>query len=96
LREAIPSGVTAKNQTEAREGSDGTKRGQDGNGIKVAITTSKGRTTTTTLEASANARLEKRVEIVTKTYVRGDAVTTVTTTALIPLAVSSLKRTTGD
>jgi hypothetical protein len=57
---------------------------------------SKDGTTTTTLEASANARLENGVEIVTKTVVGGDAVTTVTTTALIPLAVSSLKRTTGD
>jgi hypothetical protein len=63
LRQAILSGVTAKNQTAAREGSDGTKRGQDVNGIKVAITTSKGRTTATTLEASANARLENGVEI---------------------------------
>lgn len=96
LRQAILSGVTGKNQAVAGEGSDGTKRGQDGNGIKVVITTSKDGTTTTTLEASANARLENGVEIVTKTVVGGDAVTTVTTTALIPLAVSALKRTTGD
>jgi hypothetical protein len=96
LRQAILSRVASKNHiTDSEEGSAGIKRGELGNGIKVTISTSKDGTTTTTLQVSANARLENGVEIVTKTVVRGDEVTTVTTTTLIPLAVRSVTTTTG-
>ncbi len=60
-------------------------------GIKVVITTSKDGMTTTVLEAGPNAKLGDGVEIVTKTVVRGEEVTTVTTTMLIPLSDVNLR-----
>jgi hypothetical protein len=90
VHSSLPLNEEEKKKVGKRKGNSDEEDGKSKNKI------SKDGTTTTTLEASANARLENGVEIVTKTVVGGDAVTTVTTTALIPLAVSSLKRTTGD
>jgi hypothetical protein len=83
----------------AGEGTEGVERKWEvGNyeGIKVVITTSKDGKTTTTLKAGPHAKLEKDVEIVTKTVVRGNEVTTITTTTLIPLAGMNSKSVAGD
>jgi len=54
-------------------------------GISITITTSKEGKTTTLLEVGKDVRLVNGVEIVTKTIVKGNEVTIVTTTTLIPL-----------
>ncbi len=77
---------------EGKEGCDRkVERGMT-EGIKVVITTSKDGTTTTVLETGPNADLGNGVEIVTKTIVLGDEVTTVTTTTLIPLTLKAASR----
>lgn len=53
------------------------------------ITTSRHGKTTTVIEAGPNANVGSGVEIVTKTVVCGDEVTTITTTSLLPSAKTS-------
>jgi hypothetical protein len=95
-----PSDVPAEDPTMvAGEGTEGVeKKCEVGNcdGIKVVIITSKDGTTTTTLEAGPHTKRESGVEIVSKTVVRGAEVTTITTTTLLPLAVTNSKTVAGD
>lgn len=74
----------------------GTKELRNIDGFKVMIRTAKDGTTKTILSALPHTKLENGVEIVTKTCVRGDNVTTVTTTTLIPLAGTISKKASGD
>ncbi|KAE9368701.1 hypothetical protein N431DRAFT_428462 [Stipitochalara longipes BDJ] len=84
-RSSIPSESQQTRIGEATGNGDRKRELGGYDGMKVVITTSKNGMTTTVLEPGPNTDLGNGIEIVTKTVVRGDEVTTVTTTTLIPL-----------
>jgi hypothetical protein len=78
-----------RQEAEAEDKENGTREFLAVEGISIVVTTSRNGKTTTVIEAAQNANVGHGVEIVTKTVICGDEVTTVTTTSLLPLAKTS-------